>query len=886
MSNLHPLMHASSQYIESLYLAYKKNPNQIDNSWKSIFDKKTSTSDAKISSTYTPTTKEINVYRLIEHYRNFGHRQAHIDPLYPPKNDSSFSLSHFDLHQKDLKSTFQAIKPLHTINLAHAIDKLKKIYCDSIGFEYSHIQDENIKYWLQKNIENNFFTFQIDPQIQKHIIQQLLSAQLFENFLQKKYLGQKRFSLEGATSALIAIDTLIQEGIQNNTQAIMIGMAHRGRLNILANILHKPYQEIFGAFEGKNITKYGDVKYHLGHIYQKKTAKQALCNIHLLPNPSHLEFVNAIVQGYTRATQEKKNISTKNIIPLIVHGDTALAGQGIAYELIQMSQLPAYNIGGTIHLVINNQIGFTTEVESARTSKYCTDIAKVIDAPVLHVNGDDPEAVYCAIKFAYAYRQNFSKDIFIDMVCYRKYGHNESDEPRFTQPQLYTTIQHHKDVLQKYTEKLLHKNIITHHFIQQYTADYNQKLQNAINTLKNSHDICHKIQPATKQLAEKKIETNIKIKTLNLVIEKLTTLPTNFTPLKQIIKLIEKRKNLFFQKKKIDWATAELLAYATLLLENFPIRLVGQDVERGTFSHRHAVLKDIKTNISYNILNHLHKEQAYFTIENSLLSENAALGFEFGYTMAHAQALTIWEAQFGDFVNGAQVIIDQFICSAQAKWSINSGLVMLLPHGYEGQGPEHSSARLERFLQLCAQHNLQIANLTTPANFFHILRKQHMCTKKVPLVIMSPKSLLRHPKVVSTIEDFTSKYFEPIIDDTIVEKDKVKKILLCTGKIYYELFSRREDENIQDVAIIRIEQLYPFPQKTFEHILNKYPKKIIYKWVQEEPKNMGACMYIKEILSAYNVQYITREASATPATGHLAIHYQEQKDIIEKAFHI
>ncbi len=866
-------------YIDHLYSRYKKDPTQVDKSWHTFFKNLEKKNFANTTS--NAFAKEMAVAQLIKQYRTKGHTQAHVDPLTAPTTLASFDTSYFGLTVEDLSFGFESIQPLQIATLGQAIEKLKKIYCHTIGFEYQHIQDTYIKKWLQDKIEKNFYALTVHPSIQKHIAQKLLSAQNFESFLQKRYLGQKRFSLEGGESMIVALDTCIQKSVQNYMHTVVIGMAHRGRLNVLANILQQPLSMLFGLFEEKNVTEYGDVKYHLGYHHHIQQTQ-----IQLLPNPSHLEFVNAVAQGYAKAIAQKNLIPSQNVMPLLIHGDAALAGQGIGYELAQMSQLPAYNVGGIIHLVINNQIGFTTETTVARTSFYCTDVAKVIDAPVLHVNGDDPEAVYFAMQLAFSFRQKFARDIFIDLVCYRKYGHNESDEPRFTQPTLYQKIRNHTHVVQKYTEKLLANHVIDESFVQAYNINEQQKLQKALDITKQFSSIephlndTHKF-PSSLSV----IPTTVSLETIHILIEKLTSFPQGFTPLKQIKKLFEKRRYLYSQEKKIDWATAELLAYATLLLSHNPVRLVGQDVQRGTFSHRHAVLKDSLTNLTYPLLNHLHPEQALCTIENSLLSENAALGFEFGYALAHTQALTIWEAQFGDFSNGAQVIIDQFIGSAKAKWGIAQGLVMLLPHGYEGQGPEHSSARLERFLQLCAQENLQIANLTTPANLFHLLRRQALSPQKIPLVIMSPKSLLRHPKVLSAVEDCTTQGFLPVIDDALVAKTYVRKILFCSGKIYYELLQKRVQEKKNDVAIIRIEVLYPFPQKSFEKILQTYPQKITYAWVQEEPENMGACHYIKNNLSHFNdCQYITRAASPTPATGYGCIHRQEQEQILNQAF--
>ena len=722
-------------------------------------------------------------------------------------------------------------------------------------------------------------------------------AVVFENFLGTKYLGQKRFGLEGGESTIAGLDAIINVAADAGVKEAMIGMAHRGRLNVLANIMHKSYEAIFDGFEGNvpnEIHGDGDVKYHLGYSSKHISPKGSEISLKLAPNPSHLEAVNPLVEGFCRASADAHYAGDYDkVLPILIHGDAAVAGQGIVYEVTQMAKLSGYSTGGTIHFVINNQVGFTTDFEDARSAIYCTDVAKIIDSPVFHVNGDDPEAVVFVSRMAAEYRQEFNRDVFVDMVCYRRNGHNESDEPRFTQPTLYANITNHPNPREVYTQQLIKNGEIEAKLAEEMDSAFKAELQARLDMVKQ------KVSPPYVPLKldnrwstlrfsnetdfDSSPKTAISKEVIDQVAKALTSLPKGFTALKQIEKVIADRKG-YFEKGQLNWATAELLAYGSLLLEGKPVRLSGQDVQRGTFSHRHVVLHDANTNENYNSLNHIKEGQEQAQIYNSLLSEYGVLGFEFGYALANPDALVIWEAQFGDFANGAQTMIDQFVSSHESKWGTQNGLVMLLPHGYEGQGPEHSNARPERFLQLSAENNMIVANLTTPANIFHALRRQLTWDFRKPLVVMSPKSIFRHPKVVSPIEEFTKGKFQEVIGDSYADKAKVKKVLLCSGKVYFDLLDRQEKDKRKDVAIVRLEQLHPFPTKQVDAELAKYKGADVF-FVQEEPENMGYWSYvIREFGWAKFKGLVARKKSASPATGFLKVHGVEQANLIIKAF--
>ncbi|MEO1653224.1 MAG: 2-oxoglutarate dehydrogenase E1 component, partial [Bacteroidota bacterium] len=696
---------------------------------------------------------------------------------------------------------------------------------------------------------------------QERILQKLNEAVVFENFLHTKYIGQKRFSLEGGENTIPALDAIINRSAELGVEEVVIGMAHRGRLNVLVNIMGKTYEDIFNEFEGIvpedldfNLGD-GDVKYHMGFSSVVETPNGHKMNIQLAPNPSHLEAVDPVVEGYSRANIDREfKGNADKVLPILIHGDAAVAGQGLVYEVTQMSKLPGYYTGGTIHVVINNQVGFTTDFEDARSSIYCTDVAKITDSPVLHVNGDDAEAVNYCCKLAAEFREKFNRDIFIDIVCYRKHGHNESDEPRFTQPKLYDAIANHPNPRAIYIQKLVERGNDPE-LAKRLEKDFKKMLQDRLDMVKQN-EVPYKLQKLEEEWEalnrsqptdfDKSPTTGISLEIIEKIGKALSSVPEGFQPLKQIQRLLKSREKMFFEDKKLDWASAELLAYGSILIENNIVRLSGQDVERGTFSHRHAVLTDAQSNEPYINLDYIQEDQERFRIYNSLLSEYAVLGFEFGYAMANPNALVVWEAQFGDFANGAQIMIDQFITSSESKWNRMNGMVLLLPHGYEGQGPEHSNARPERFLQLAAEYNIILANITQPANLFHLLRRQLAWKFRKPLVVMSPKSLLRHPEVISDIKDFTKGGFKEVIGDKYVDTKKVKRVLLCSGKVYIDLLKKQRADKRKDIAIIRIEQLHPFPSKTVHNEIGKYPNAEVY-WVQEEPVNMGSWSYIQRV---------------------------------------
>ena len=735
----------------------------------------------------------------------------------------------------------------------------------------------------------------------KRILEKLGEGVIFEKFLHTKYIGQKRFGLDGGESTVPALDTIINDGADLGVKEVVIGMAHRGRLNVLANTLGKTYEQIFSEFEGNMPTDMtmgsGDVKYHLGFHSDITTPNGKNVNVQLVPNPSHLEVVDPVVTGFARAKADTLyDNDYSKILPILIHGDAAVAGQGVVYELLQMSRLEGYAVGGTIHFVINNQIGFTTDFDDARSSDYCTSVASIVQAPVLHVNGDDPEAVVKAAALAIAYRQKFGEDIFIDMVCYRRHGHNEGDEPKFTQPQLYALIDKHPNPREVYTQHLLQNGESD---AQQMAKDMEKQfwdeLQQRLDEIKQNPLPYQYQKPELgwKELRRAKNDdfdqspvTALKEADFKNLLTKLMQWPAEFKPLRKVEKLLQDKTKLFDTEGKVDWATGELLAYASLLTEGHDVRLSGEDVKRGTFSHRHAVIYDEKTNAAHNRLNHFNDRQGTFYIYNSLLSEFAVLGFDYGYAMANPNNLVLWEAQYGDFANGAQTVIDQYISSGEQKWAAMNGLVMLLPHGYEGGGPEHSSARLERFLQNCAEYNMVITNITTSANLFHALRRQMAWPFRKPLVNFSPKANLRHVRSYSTMDEFTTGGFKEVIDDASIKTpSKVKRVILCTGKMYFDLSEKQLAENRTDVAIVRLEQIHPLPMGQLRQLREKY-KKAEWGWVQEEPANMGALSFLKLNLEDFAMSYISRPASASPATGFSKKHAQEQQQLVEKALTI
>lgn len=920
------IANAHVSYIDELYSSYKSDPESIDPSWKEFFDgfdfaltnygdeENTSSSNgkaaapAKNGALATPGTimdmeqlpKEIKVRALIHAYRSRAHLRSKTNPVRERRDRKALiDPQDFGLGQEDMNIEFQAGNEIGIGNakLSKILDSLKSIYEGSVGFEYLYIRDPEMLDWFKTKVEKEALAFNPTHEEKKRILSKLNQAVVFENFLHTKYLGQKRFSLEGGESTIPFLDAVINTSSQLGVREVMIGMAHRGRLNVLANIMGKTYEQIFSEFEGTakpDLTMGdGDVKYHMGYSSDIVTHSENKVHLKLAPNPSHLEAVDPVVEGFLRAKIDSEYKGDfKKALPILIHGDAAVAGQGIVYEVTQMEGLKGYNTGGTIHFVINNQVGFTTDFDDARSSIYCTDVAKIIDAPVIHVNGDNAEAVVFAAKLAAEFRQKFSRDIFVDMVCYRRHGHNESDEPKFTQPELYNIISKHPNPREIYVKRLTERGDVEAKLASQMDEEFRQLLQDRLNLVKEKplpyqatrfEEVWSSLRRSKPEDFDQSPETGVSPELIEKVAEALTVVPQGFKPLKQIEAQLKQRKEMFFQSKTLNWAAAELLAYGSLTLEGKTVRLTGQDVQRGTFSHRHAVLHDANTNKAYNSLKEMKDRKGEFYIYNSLLSEYAVLGFEYGYAMANPNALTIWEAQFGDFANGAQTMIDQFITSGESKWQKMNGLVMLLPHGYEGQGPEHSNARPERFLQLAAEYNTIVANVTEPSNFFHLLRRQLAWEFRKPCIVMSPKSLLRHPKVVSPLSEFTAGSFREVLPDTTVNAKDVKRVVLCSGKIFYDLDEAREKEKVKDVAIVRIEQLHPLPKKKMLEVLAGYPEAEVV-WVQEEPSNMGYWNYILRLLyKELPMEVIARKASASPATGYNKVHVEEQKNIVAQA---
>ncbi|RFZ85918.1 2-oxoglutarate dehydrogenase E1 component [Mucilaginibacter terrenus] len=911
MDRLNYIDSGNASYIDSLYEAYKQDPESVDYGWQKFFEgfdfgKASQPAGTAKTAAVTPENllKEINVMNMINGYRTRGHLFTKTNPVrerrkyFPGKELETFGLS-----DADLDTVFNAG---HEVGMGPA--KLRDIrqmledtYCQTIGAEYRYLRNPIKLKWFEDRMESRRNTPKFSVEEKKAMLAKLNEAVTFENFLGTKFLGQKRFSLEGAEALIPALDSVIHQGAELGIEEFIIGMAHRGRLNVLTNIMEKTYKEVFSEFEGKNYDSEsafgGDVKYHLGYSTDIETKNGKKVHLSLCPNPSHLEAVDPVVEGITRAKIDfKYNGDNKKIAPILIHGDASVAGQGIVYEVLQMEKLDGYQTGGTIHLVINNQIGFTTNYKDARSSTYCTDVAKTVLSPVFHVNGDDVEALAYVVNLAMEYRQVFNEDVFIDILCYRRYGHNESDEPKFTQPVLYKAIEAHPNPLLIYNKKLIEEGSIDANYAKELEKTFRAELQQMLDESKAEDRFTDTIPMfegawTGLHLANHKelissIDTSVTEQDITEIGNKLTTLPEGKEFFKKIEKLFEDRRAMVNTTKVFDWAMGELLAYGTLLKEGFPVRLSGEDVKRGTFSHRHAVLTLADSENEYTPLATIETE-AKLSIYNSLLSEYGVLGFEYGYALANPNALTIWEAQFGDFFNGAQIIVDQYIASAETKWQRGNGLVMLLPHGYEGQGPEHSSARVERFLELCADDNIQVANCSTPANFFHILRRQMHRDFRKPLIIFTPKSLLRSPKCVSPISDFTSGKFYELIDDSYVDAKKVKRVLLCTGKIYYDLLEKQQVDKRKDVAIVRVEQLYPTPIQQILKMKARYEKATEFIWVQEEPENMGAWPYICRKFhndTHLNLQVISRLEGASTATGFAKQHAAQQTHIVAKAF--
>lgn len=896
-------------YIEGLYNDFVKDPNSVDVDMRKFFEGfDFAVSNQAVAAPVkgqgivaTNLQKEFAVYQLILAYRKKGHLVAKTNPIRERKErHANLGLDNFGLSDADLSTQFDAgrFAGMEKSTLQQIVDHLQKCYTTHVGVEISALNDQEKIDWLTNAVENTLLQ-PVTLDQKKRILQKLNEGVMFEKFLQTKYVGQKRFSLEGGETTIAALDAIINISAANNVEEVVIGMAHRGRLNVLANIMGKTYEQIFSEFEGTatpdTTMGSGDVKYHLGFGSDVETHGGKRIHLKLCPNPSHLEAVDPVVIGFARSKADVLyNSDYDKILPVLIHGDASVAGQGVVYEVLQMSGLEGYYTGGTIHFVINNQIGFTTDFDDARTADYCTSVAAMVEAPVLHVNGDDAEAVVKASEIATLYRQQFNSDIFIDMVCYRKHGHNEGDEPKFTQPQLYALIDKHLNPREVYTQFLMENGeadaqALAKEMEQKFLAELQERLdevkQNPLPYNYQPPELVWKsLRRATAADFDRSPVTAISAEQFKLLFDGMMKWPADFKPLRKVEKLINDKIKLFADENKVDWATGELMAYGSLLIEGKDVRMSGQDVKRGTFSHRHAVLRDETNNNPYNRLDHFSQMQSPFRIYNSLLSEYAVLGFEYGYAMANPNALVIWEAQFGDFCNGAQTMIDQFIAAAETKWQRMNGVVMLLPHGYEGQGPEHSSARMERFLQMCAEQNMVVTNITTASNFFHALRRQLAWPFRKPLINFSPKANLRHPGSYSLMSEFTGGGFKELIDDdTIKDAAEVKKVLLCSGKMYFDLAERRQKDNRADIAIVRLEQIHPLPQQQLDALYKKYSKAIWY-WVQEEPLNMGAATFLRMNVKNINFYIISRQPSASTATGYAKIHAQEQGQIIDTAF--
>ena len=886
-------------YIDELHQRYLVDKRLVEPSWRSFFDgyEFSKFNYQEVDEIPTNVLKEFRVINLINAYRSRGHLFTKTNPVRERrKYHPTLEIKNFGLDQEDLLTVFQASEQvgLEPCSLNDIIIHLEATYCESIGIEYQYIRHPERVEWIRKNIElKNRPQFSKDQK--KHILHKLNQATVFEQFLQKKFVGQKRFSIEGAESLIPALDVLIENGSNLGLKEFVVGMAHRGRLNVLANIFNKTYDKIFSEFEGKEYDEEvlfdGDVKYHLGITSEVMTDSGNNVKITLSPNPSHLEAVDPVVEGITRSKIDHELCGDeKKILPILIHGDAAIAGQGVVYEVVQMAQLKGYRTGGSLHIVINNQVGFTTNYLDARSSTYCTDIAKSTLCPVFHVNGDDIEAVVQTLDIALRYRQEYSRDVFVDLLCYRKYGHNEGDEPKFTQPKLYKIIANHPNPREIYLKKLVDENVVNIEEGNQMEKEFDDMLQERLNDAKQIEkakitnfleEVWTDFRKSSPNDFQNSPPTGVEKSKLLSIAIKMNSLPEGKKYFRKIVKLFDDRLKMI-ESDKLDWAMGELLAYATLLDEGKSIRISGQDVERGTFSHRHAIVKTEYDEEEIVPLNLLNDHQGKFEIYNSLLSEYAVLGFDYGYAFNTPNGLTIWEAQFGDFFNGAQIIIDQFLSAAEDKWGTPNGLVMLLPHGYEGMGSEHSSARIERFLQLCAEDNFQVANCTNPANYFHLLRRQIARPFRKPLVVFTPKKLLRYHRAVSSIDEMSSGSFQEVIDDSLATPSKTNQVVLCSGKFYYDLLEHYENLDKGNIAFVRLEQLYPFPETQLKSIFNKYGKDCKYVWAQEEPLNMGPWSYILRKWEYSKIVCFSREESGSPASGSPKVFERRQQEIINK----
>ncbi len=896
---------AHTGFIADLYEQYQTNPDSVEPSWKSFFQgydlANESYEDQNNIEVPKEVQKEFQVLDLINGYRTRGHLYTKTNPVRERRQyEPNLDIQNFGLSKDDLKTVFNAgeLIGIGAATLEKIIDRLKEIYCDSIGVEYMYIREpEEIKWWQNRlNANGNHTNFSVDQK--KYILKKLTQAVGFESFLQTKYVGQKRFSVEGGETVIPALATALKTASEKyGVQECVLGMAHRGRLNTLTNIFKKPVRDLFSEFEGKDFEEAnidGDVKYHMGLTRSKTYKDGKVMKMNLLPNPSHLETVGPVAQGVARAKIDTVyNGNEEAILPIIIHGDAAVAGQGVVYEVIQMSKLNGYKTGGTLHLVINNQVGFTTNYLDARSSTYCTDVAKVTLSPVLHVNADDVEAVCHAIELALEFRMRFKRDVFIDLLGYRKYGHNEGDEPRFTQPQLYKNIAKHKNPRDIYIDQLIGEQSIDLAYAKELQSEYKGLLEEKF--LEAKEDKTSKVIPFMADTWEgfvregleemlDSIDTTYAQEKLEDITRIVSQNPEGVKFVRKAQRIIEGRAKMVFEDNKLDWGLAETLAYGSLLEEGFNVRISGQDVERGTFSHRHAILRDEVSEERINLLNTNKNNKGVMTIYNSLLSEYGVLGFDYGYAMAHPNTLTIWEAQFGDFGNGAQIMFDQYICAGEDKWKLQNGIVMLLPHGYEGQGSEHSSARIERYLQLCDHDNMTIANCTNPANMYHLLRRHMKRNHRKPLVVFTPKSLLRHPKAVNTIQDLADGGFQEVIDDVVVNKSEVKKVVFCSGKFYYDLLEEKEKLQNTNIAFVRIEQLFPLHKQKIQAVMDTYPADVEFVWAQEEPENMGAWPFMLQRFSLAPLTVASRGFYSVPAAGSSARFKKRHQAVLDKVF--
>jgi len=893
----------NTEFVDTQYQRWKSDPRSVPQDWRIFFEgfELGVSGECRAAGICeeTQVLRQSRVEQLIHRYRDVGHLLSCLDPLMVcPTDHPLLSLSAFDLADDDLDraffvpSTFQA----EQMTLHEIVRALRETYCRAIGVEYMHLQDPEERRWLQERMEPLRNRPALGRETQIRLLNKLNQATLFDQFLHATYMGQKRFSIEGAEVIVAMLDVLAHHETEHGCREIIMGMAHRGRLNVQTNVLEKLYEAVFCEFEGSydpdSLVGSGDVKYHMGYLADIKTGQDHDLRILLTANASHLESADAIVEGIARSRQESFGSHGRQaVLPILIHGDAAFAGEGVVAETLNLSQLEGYTTGGTLHIIINNQIGFTTLPQDARSTRYSTDVAKMLMVPIFHIHGEDPEAVIHVARLAADYRRHFSKDVVVDVVCYRRYGHSEGDEPYYTQPQMYDRIKDRPSPSRIYAEKLISEGVVTGDDLKQIQSGITQCLEAALKSAREKAcappfmDFFENWEGLNGNYSHDPVPTDVPREHLISLAEKVHVYPEGFMPYRRLEHILERRLETIKKGEDIDWATAEMLTFASLLVEGTPVRLSGEDSRRGTFSQRHSMLVDPKTGEHFTPLNFLAEDQAPFMVYDSMLSENAVLGFEYGYAITSPHALVIWEAQFGDFANNAQVIIDQYIAAGESKWGRLCGLVMLLPHGFEGQGPEHSSARLERYLQLCAEDNLQVCHPTTPAQYFHLLRRQVKRNFRKPLILMAPKSILRHPRAVSALDDMASGHFHEVLDDTS-GIDSAGRVLICSGKIYYDLIERREKQQAQDTVILRLEQFYPFPLEQLRRIAGSYRDAREWFWVQEEPENMGGWSFVRWYLqeaTGKEIRYIGRKAAASPATGYSSVHKTEQAALVEQA---